>query len=173
MSLDDIKKRPKKRSGTFQQGRIMIKGHIISKDGASELNLYNMNDNGRRTTRRSEDLIVSDIPNCIGRDGQPLEQIDFDPSEVKGWSSIRVAGCRHNFLIARVRGLCAVVIKKEQDTKIKKLLQNPKGQDEDLMKKISKITDLRKTAYSDRVFFDRLDKQFFELKESLNLFYRE
>ena len=151
----------------------MIKGHIISKDGASELNLYNMNNNGRRTASRSEDLIVADVPNCIGKDGQPLEQIEFDPSEVKGWSSIRVAGLRHDFLVARVRGVCAVVIKKEQDSKAKKLLNNPKGQDEDFKKRVSKTYELLNKAYSDADLFDKLDKQYSELKEELNSFYRE
>ena len=151
----------------------MIKGHIISKDGASELNLYNMNNNGRRTTRRSEDLIVSNIPNCIGRDGQPLEQIDFDPSEVKGWSSIKVENFRNNFLVARVRGVCAVVIKKEQDSKIKKLLQNPQGQDKKLKEKVEETYKLLCQAYSDHDLFVKLDKQHNELKQKLDLFYRE
>jgi hypothetical protein len=150
----------------------MIKGHIISKDGASRLNLYNMNKNGRQTARRSEDLIVADVPNCIGTDGQPLEQIEFDISEVKGWSSINVANFRHDFLVARVRGICAVVIKKEQDSKTKKLLQNPKGQDEDLKGKVVETYKLLSQAYSDHDLFVKLNNQYIELKKELDLFHQ-
>jgi len=151
----------------------MIKGHIISKDGASTLNLYNMNNNGRPTARRSEDLIVANVPNCIGRDGQPLDRIEFDASEVKGWSSMRVAGLRHDFLVARVRGLCAVVIKKEQDAKTKKLLKNPKGQDEELKKRVSETYELLTKARGDSDSFDQLCNEYDKLKEELDLFYRK
>lgn len=150
----------------------IIKAHIISKDGASKLNLYNRNNNGRPTARKSEDLIVADVPNCTGIDGEPLEQIEFDISEVKGWSSINVANFRHDFLVARVCGVCAVVIKKEQDSKTKKLLKNPKGQDEDLKKKVSETFELLSEAYSDADLFAKLDKQYCELKKELNSFYR-
>ena len=149
----------------------MIKGHIISKNGASELNLYNMNDHGRRTTRRSEDLIVADIPNCIGKDGQPLQQIEFDASEVKGWDLVKVANFKNHFLVARVRGICAVVIKKEQDAKTKKLLKNPKGQDEDIKKRVLETYELLNKAYSNDELFEKLDKQYCELKKQLNSFY--
>jgi len=149
----------------------MIKAHIISKDGASELNLYNMNKNGRQTATRSEDLIVADVPNCIGKDGQPLERIEFDISEVKGWSSINVANFKHDFLVARVRGICAVIIKKEQDSKTRKLLANPRANDNGTKAKYDELTKLLNSAYDRPDEFDKIWKQREQLKKDLTSLY--
>lgn len=151
----------------------MIKAHIISNNGASKLNLYNRNKNGRRIARRSEDLIVGSVPNCTNRDNQPLEQINFNIEEVKGWSSINVANFKNDFLVARVRGVCAVVIKKEQDAKTRKLLQNPKGQDEELKNKVAQTYQLLSKAYSNKELSKKLWQEYNELKQKLDLFYQE
>jgi peptidoglycan hydrolase CwlO-like protein len=151
----------------------MIKGHIISNNGASKLNLYTMNKNGRIIARRSEDLIVASVPNCTNRDNQPLEQINFNIEEVKGWSWVKVENFENHFLVARVRGVCAVVIKKEQDSKTRKLLQNPKGQDEELKNKVTQTYELLSQAYSNEELFKKLDQEHNELKQKLDLFYQK
>ena len=49
--------------------------------------------------------------------------VEFNLEDVRAWDSILVPSYAHPFLVARVDGICVVVIKKEQPKEIQKVLR--------------------------------------------------
>ena len=89
-----------------------IKGYIISRNGACTLKTH-----GRY---KSKDLLCHNLAHA---NGENLETLNFDISEVRNWASVYEVGYSHHFLVARVRGVCALVIKKHQDKSVIKELK--------------------------------------------------